>query len=79
MAAHKTTSDWLPRIGELVRYVSRHSTLTRYDCPVLVVAEAAGQRMRIEIIGRTGEPVLTTVKSSNLHPLPPGLFDGIDP
>ena len=69
---------WSPAIGGLARYVSRHSTLTRQGCPVRVVAEAAGRRMRVEIIGRAGQPVCITVKSINLHPLPPSLFDGLE-
>lgn len=43
-----------------------------------MVAEAAGSRMRVEIIGRTGQAVCITVKSANLHPMPPSLFDELD-
>ncbi len=72
------STSWSPTIGSLARYVSRHSTLTRGGCPVRVVAEAAGSRMRVEIIGRTGQAVCITVKSANLHPMPPSLFDELD-
>lgn len=78
MAQAASSHPWTPTIGDLARYVSRHSTLTRQGCPVRVVAEASGSRMRVEIIGRTGQPVCITVKSTNLHPLPPSLFDVLE-
>ena len=41
-------------------------------------AEAAGERMCVEIIGHAGRPVRVTVKSIYLHPMPPSLFDGLE-
>jgi hypothetical protein len=34
--------------------------------------------MCVEIIGHAGRPVQITVKTRNLSPMPPSLFDGLD-
>jgi hypothetical protein len=75
--AHKA-SVWIPEIGGLAHYASPYSQLTRAGCPVRVVAEASGKRMRVEIIGHAGHPVCVTVKTAHLSPMPPSLFDGLD-
>lgn len=66
---------WQPAAGDLAQYTSRHSGLTRLGCPVRVLAEASGGRTRVEIIGHAGQPVRITVKTLNLSPMPPSLFD----
>ena len=40
--------------------------------------EAQQTRTRVEIIGHAGHPVRITVKTTNLFPMPPSLFDGMD-
>ena len=57
--------------------MARTRDLSR-GCPVRVLAEAIGGRMRVEIIGHSGPPVRITVKTTNLFPMPPSLFDGMD-
>ena len=42
-----------------------------------MLAEAAGERMCVGIIGHAGQPVQITVKTRNLSPMPPSLFDGL--
>ncbi len=64
-------------VGQIAHYSSRTSSLTK-GCPVRVVAEAVRGRMRVQIIGKAGHPVCITVKSKNLSPMPPGLFDGLE-
>ena len=78
MARPRQSPPWTPVIGALAHYASPYSQLTRAGCPVRVVAEATGKRMRVEIIGRAGTPVCITVKTDNLSPMPPSLFDGLD-
>ena len=70
-------SSWKPVTGALAQYKSRHSGLSRQGCPVRVIAEAVGDRMVVEIIGHAGQPVQITVKTRNLSPMPPSLFDGL--
>jgi hypothetical protein len=78
MLRRLTSLSWKPTIGGLAHYASRHSGLTREGCPVRVLAEASGARMYVEIIGHAGALVRITVKASNLHPMPPSLFDGTE-
>lgn len=65
---------WQPTVGEIVRYVSRHSLLARNGRAVRVLAEASRGHMRVAILGHAGAPVEITVKAENLRPLPPSLF-----
>lgn len=69
---------WKPVVGGLAHYASRFSGLTRQGCPVRIIAEAVGARMVVEIIGYAGHPVRITVKTTNLQPMPPSLFDGTE-
>lgn len=64
---------WAPTVGDLARYESRYSGLSK-GCPVRIAAEARGGRWRVEIIGRRGNPVFITVKATHLYPMPPSLF-----
>lgn len=77
MARTRKPKPWQPTIGGLAHYASRYSGLSR-GCPVRVLAEAIGGRMRVEIIGHAGRPVRITVKTAYLFPMPPSLFDGMD-
>ena len=77
MARTRKPKPWQPIIGGLAHYASRHSGLSR-GCPVRVLAEAIGGRMRVGIIGHAGHPVRITVMTTNLLPMPPSLFDGMD-
>ncbi len=72
MAKKKT---WQPPIGAVAQYVGGNSVLSRRGHTVRVIAEACGQRMVCEVIGKQGVPVRVTVKTANLSPLSPGLFD----
>ncbi len=67
--------NWQPVIGAVAQYVGGNSVLSRRGHTVRVLAEASGQRMVCEVIGRKGVPVLVTVKATNLGPLALGLFD----
>ena len=78
VARARKASVWTPEIGGLAHYASPYSQLTRAGCPVRVVAEASGKRMRVEINGHAGQPVCVTVKTAHLSPMPPSLFDGLD-
>lgn len=71
---HATAREWQPRIGEVVQYISNYSSFTR-GCPVRVMAEARGARMRVLLMKRDQTPVMVTVKTCNLFPLPASLFD----
>ena len=73
MSRKKTT--WHPEIGILATYVGRGSSLARGGYNVRVVAEASVERMVVEAIGRSGQPIRFTVMCKNLAPLQPGLFD----
>jgi len=66
---------WHPEIGVLATYVGRGSRLARGGYNVRVVAETSVDRMVVEAIGRSGQPVRFTVMCKNLAPLQPGLFD----
>lgn len=77
MARRRKVPVWTPKVGALAHYASPYSRLTRNGCPVRVLAEAAGERMCVEIIGHAGQPVQITVKTRNLSPMPPSLFDGL--
>jgi hypothetical protein len=78
MPRRRKVPVWTPKVGALAHYASPYSGLTRAGCPVRVLAEASGQRMCVEIIGHAGRPVQITVKTRNLSPMPPSLFDGLD-
>jgi hypothetical protein len=68
--------DWQPPIGKLAFYNAENSSLSPgHGFLVRVVAETGGQRMCVEAIGRHGVPVQITVKTKNLSPPAPGLFD----
>jgi hypothetical protein len=66
---------WEPPIGAVAQYVGGYSSLSRHGHTVRVIAEASGQRMIVEAIGKRGVPVRITVKTENLAPVAPGLFD----
>ncbi len=66
---------WQPAIGSVAQYIGGHSTLSRQGHTVRVLAEASGKRMVVEVIGKRGAPVRVTVKTKNLAPVMPGLFD----
>ena len=67
--------QWQPAIGTIAQYIGRHSALSQQGYTVRVVAEARSQRMVVEVIGKRGLPVRVTVKTKNLAPIVPGLFD----
>lgn len=75
MARKKT--KWMPPIGSVASYVGRSGKLARGGYNVRVVAETCADRMVVEALGRSGNPVRFTVKRENLVPLQPGLFDQI--
>lgn len=66
---------WEPTIGAVAQYVGGYSSLSRHGHTVRVIAEASGKRMVVEAIGKNGAPVRCTVKTENLGPVAPGLFD----
>jgi hypothetical protein len=66
---------WEPSIGAVAQYVGGNSSLSRHGHTVRVIAEASGQRMIVEAIGKNGAPVRVTVMTKNLAPLAAGLFD----
>lgn len=68
-------ANWMPEIGCVATYVGRASRLAKGGYNVRVVAETSANRMLVEALGRSGEPVRFTVKRENLAPLQPGLFD----
>jgi len=72
--ARKKTS-WMPPIGCVAAYIGRAGKLARGGYNVRVVAETCADRMVVEALGRSGQPVRFTVKRENLAPLQPGLFD----
>lgn len=71
----KRKSNWLPVVGADAVYTGQHSSVSRYSRRVHVLAQACGEFMVVAAIGRAGEPVRITVKTKNLRPPPPGLFD----
>ncbi|WP_153147693.1 hypothetical protein [Dechloromonas sp. H13] len=72
----RVKSAWLPPAGTVATYLGRNRKLTR---TVRVIAEASAGRLVVEAIGRQGVPVRITIKQENLKPLPPGLFDLLEP
>lgn len=66
---------WEPSIGAVAQYIGGYSSLSRHGHTVRVIAEASGRRMVVEAIGKKGAPVRITVKTENLGPVAPGLFD----
>lgn len=71
----KKKISWMPPIGSVATYVGRSVRLARGCYNVRVVAETCANRMVVEALGRSGNPVRFTVKLENLAPLQPGLFD----
>ena len=71
----KRTRKWQPAVGGIAQYIGGNSSLSRHGHTVRVIAEASGGRMVVEVIGKRGAPVRVTVKTGNLGPVVPGLFD----
>jgi hypothetical protein len=71
----KAVDTWTPSLNGFARYSGRNSRMLRAGYVVRVLAEAIGERMLVEAIGREGKPVRFTVKIKNLACMAPGLFD----
>lgn len=70
----RSTTSWLPQAGGLASYVGAGKSL-RHARQVRIKAEARKDRFVVEAIGRSGVPVLITVKRDSLSPPQPDLFD----
>lgn len=65
---------WKPAMGEIVRYIGTSRRLSTQGHTAKVVAMALSGRLVIEVLGRSGAVVRTSVKPKSLAPLGPSLF-----
>jgi hypothetical protein len=61
-------------MGEIVRYVGTSRRLSSHGHTAKVVAVALRGRLVIEVLGKSGTVVRTSVKPQSLAPLGPSLF-----
>lgn len=73
--ARKKKEVWAPTIGGEAMFISTSGVGGPAGRRVQVIAEASNKRMIVSAIGLKGEPVNLTVKTRQLLPPQPGLFD----
>lgn len=71
----KKKEVWAPTIGGEAIFISTSGVGGPTGRRVRVIAEASNKRMIVSAIGLKGDPVNLTVKTKQLVPAQPGLFD----